>query len=320
MLNLTQPQKTTPKYASASMNQADFNTKEAAITVALKSPQGMAKLAAVLANPVRVYLDYVGIATRLFVAEPYPDGLEMYFDYDIQEFPAVVLGKDGASRFVVAKAKRVHLPEFEISIAAYIPYSELRTRKYLVFDRAKQRLQQAVWLAEDYRAFGLIHDAAVLNNLEFQSTTPLTQAALALAMKEIEKHRLIGTNVLMGPDTVASMRMWRRDQIDEVARIELRRTGYLGNLWGANFFYSNLITPLSGTAYAYILTDPSLFGWIPMRVRAELIPSNRPDDRILGFVSYSLLAMMIFNAYGVARVSFPENTPFVSDWASPVTP
>jgi hypothetical protein len=301
------------------MNQQDFNVKEAAITVALRSPQGMAKLAAVLANPVRVYLDYTGIATRLFVSEPYPDGLEMYFDYDIFEYPAVVLGKDGASRFVVCRAKRVHLPEFEISIAAYIPYSELRTRKYLVFDRAKQRLQQAVWLAEDYRAFGLIHDATVLNNLEFQSTTPLTQAALALSIKEIEKHRLLGVNILMGPDTVAAMRMWRRDQIDEVARIELRRTGFLGNLWGANFFYSNLIKPLNETCYAYILTEPSLFGWIPMRVRAELIPSNRPDDRILGFVSYSLLGMMVFNAYGVARVSFPENTPFVSEYAS-VTP
>lgn len=99
-------------------------------------------------------------------------------------------------------------------------------RKYLVFDRVKQRLQQSIWLAEDYRGFGLIHDAAVLNNVEFACTTPLTQAALALAIKEVEKHRLVGVNILLGPDAIASMRMWRRDQIDEVARIELRRTGF----------------------------------------------------------------------------------------------
>lgn len=89
-------------------------------------------------------------------------------------------------------------------------------------------------------------------------------------------------------------------------------------LWNASFYYSNLIKPINGTCYTYILTEPSLLGWMPIRTRAELVPSNRPDDRMLGFVAWSHMGMAVFNAYGVARVSFPANVPFVSEYARAV--
>ena len=297
------------KKASTNKNpelvKQDIMKKEAAISMALKTTTGLKKLAAALANPVRKYLDYVAIFRKVVVTEVIPDGMIAYFDNDIEEWSGVKVGMDGNSRFVVVKAIRTIVPEFEITSNVKIPYRELRVRKYKVFDRAKQRLQQSLQIKEDLTGFALLHDAAEITNTEITVAGILTKNALALAFREVEKHRLLGVSVIMNPDAVSAIRRWDWDQVDEVARIEIRQTGYLGNLWGANFFVTNLIEPdNSGNSFAYVTASPQFLGWMPMRADTEIIPADRPDDLLLGFTGYELLGMIIHNARAVARVKF----------------
>ncbi len=282
--------------------------KEAAVSAALKSPDrsGLMKLAAAITAPVRYYLGRYPIGRQLLAVEPYPDGVPMYFDNDLAEFDAVVIADDGASRRVVMKATRTNLAELEISSRVYIPFKELKYRNYNVIDRAKQRLMQSLGIREDLTIFAGIHTSSVITNAEYVIAGPLTKEVLTRSIYEVEKHRLNVDKVLGSPSLAYSVRNWEWTQIDELARQEVRTTGYLGNLFGTRFYITQLIKPdaTTGIHYAYVLSAPEYLGWMPIRADTEVIPADEPGNLLLGFTGYEHLGIIITNPLGVARVGF----------------
>lgn len=284
--------------------------KEATVSLALKSPFGLAKLASALVNPVRKYLDYVPIGRKTVVVEPIPDGFIPYFDADIEEFYGTKVGADGVSKMLICNAIRTVVDEFEVITKPKVPYKELRVRKYKVLDRVKERLKQGLGLREDNLWFSLFHTAGVATNTEQVITGKLTKDVLALAFKEVERHRLVVSSVILNPQAVSGIRRWQRTDIDEAARIEIRQRGYLGSLFGANFFVSNIINidATNDTTFAYILAQPQFVGWMPIRADAEIIPADRPDDVLLGWVGYELLGMLVHNNRAVARIKFSSTS------------
>lgn len=291
------------------VQRAEMLKKEATLNLLLSHPKGLDKLAAVLTNPVRKYLDYVSICRKLVVVEAIPEGQIAYFDADVDEFTGVKVAEDGSSRFIVCKAIRTQVEPFEIFSKAKVPFKELRIRKYRVFDRMKERLKQSMALKEDSLWFSLFHTASTLTNSEIQSSTSVTRSDLTLAIKEIEKHRLAGVSIVCNPQAVSQIRRWERDTIDEVARIELRRTGYLGNLYGANFYVTTLISEAASTHYSYLycVTAPEFLAWYPIYADAEVVPADRGDDGLLGLTCYQLSGMIVHNSYGVSRIRFTAN-------------
>jgi len=286
--------------------------KQATVDLMLKSPIGLRKLAAVLTNPVRKHLDHVPIGRKLVVSENIPEGQIAYFDADILEFSGVKIAEDGTSRMIICKALRTQVEPFEIVVKPKVPFKELRIRKYKVFDRMKERLKQGLGIREDYLWFSLFHDAAVTTNTEIEVSTDVTKDAFALAYEQVDRHRLATTSVIISPEAVSGIRRWERDKIDEVARIEIRRTGYLGNLFGANFYVTNLITKDATTdiCYAYVLAAPEFLAWNPIYADAEVVPADRPDDNLLGLNGYELMGMVVHNSWAVARVKFVAGAGF----------
>ncbi len=280
--------------------------KEATLSAVLAHPRGLDKIAATLTNPVRMYLDYVSISRKLVVVEPIPEGQIAYFDYDIPEFYGVKVGADGTSRFIICRAERVQIDPFEIFSKAKVPFKELRIRKYRVFDRMKERLKQAMALREDLLWFSLFHSAANVYNQEIIESGNITKDGLAKAFEMVERHRLIVSGVVLSPTSVLGIRTWQRDYIDEVARIEIRRTGYLGNIFGASFYVTNMIKPVvengNNIVYLYVVTAPEFLGWYPIYEDAAIVPADRGDDGLLGLTCYQLCGMIVHNARGVARV------------------
>lgn len=285
--------------------------KQATIDLMLKSPIGLRKLAAVLTNPVRKHLDHVPIGRKLVVTEPIPEGQIAYFDADILEFSAVKISEDGTSRMIVCDALRTQVDPFEIVVKPKVPFKELRIRKYKVFDRMKERLKQGLGIREDYLWFSLFHDAAEVTNTPVEVGTDITKDAFALAYQQVDRHRLATTSVIISPEAVSGIRRWVRDTIDEVGRIEIRRTGYLGNLFGANFYVTNLITAdENNICYAYVLAAPEFLAWNPVYADAEVVPADRPDDYLLGLNGYELMGMVVHNTWAVCRIKFVHGAGF----------
>lgn len=117
--------------------------REAGLSQAMQSPQGLAKIASNMANPVRMRLDYKGLFRKFALVEQIPDGVPIVYDKDIPQAPAVKVGEFGAPPIVEMEGQRVELTPFEIGVKANVPYSELGNRRFRILDRAKDRYMMA---------------------------------------------------------------------------------------------------------------------------------------------------------------------------------
>lgn len=280
--------------------------KEAALARALETESGLRKIAANMANPVRQKLDYKGIFRKFAVVEQMPDGVPLIFDRDLPTVPAIKVGRFATTRMVEMKGTRVELDPFEIVARPKIPYSELYNRRYRALDRAKDRLIEGMELREDLIGFSLLDRATVIgptltNGPVVQVTAgPLDRDPLAKAFTQVEKNRLVVAAVLMSPFGTQGIRRLDFQNLDQVGMQEVRETGYLGQMWGADFYVSDQVT--AGTAF--ILTTPKFLAWIPIRKDVDVIPADDPDNLRLGFVGYELIGMTVHNAFGVGRLNF----------------
>jgi len=274
--------------------------KEADLAAAMKSPTGLSKIAANLASPVRKYLDYIGIFRKFSVVENWPDGMPIIFDNDIAEFTAVKIGKNGTTRIIEVEVERTTLTEFEIVVRPKVPYAELYKRLYQVMKRTKERLEQGMALREDLYGFSLLEVASQQVNTTIAITTYLTKDALAQAFSQVEKHRLRVKSILMSPYGIQGIRRWDYLMVDNVAREEIRKSGYLGSIWDADIYVNDQVT--SGTFY--IIAEPEFTAWMPIRRDVDVIPADDPDNLLLGFVGYENLAMTVHNGRAVAKGTF----------------
>ena len=281
-------------------SKAAMMRKEADLQAAMKSPTGLHKIAANLASPVRKYLDYIGIYRKFSIAEGWPDGMPIIYDNDIDEFTAVKIGRNGTTRIIEIEVERTELTEFEIVVKPKVPYAELYKRLYQVMKRVKERLEQGMALREDLYGFSLLETASQQVNTTIAITTYLTKDALAQAFTQVEQHRLRVKSILMSPFGIQGIRRWRYEDVDNVAREEIRKSGYLGSLWDADIYINDQVT----SGVFYIIAEPEFTAWTPIRRDVDVIPADDPDNLLLGFVGYELLAMTVHNGRAVAKGTF----------------
>ena len=279
---------------------AKMAAKEALVSRWLQTEGGLMKIAANLANPVRFYLDYKGIARKFVIVEQIPDGVPMYYDKDLPKVPAIKIAADGSTRMIEMEGTRVYLQEFEIGANPRIPYKQLWTLKYRPVARCKDRLIEGMELQEDLLWFGMMETASTLINTPVATTGDLSKPDLAKSFARVEDHRLVVRNVLMSAYGTAGVRGWTFENLDQLGMQEVRETGYLGGMWGANFWISDQIA--KGTVYS--CADPKFFGWQPIRKDVEVIPANDPQNLQLGFVGYSLVGMTLFGTSGISKNTF----------------
>ena len=155
-------------------------------------------------------------------------------------------------------------------------------------------------LREDLIGFGLIETASTLVNIPVTTAGAFDRNLLAKMFTPVENNRLPVATVLMSPYGTQGIRRLQFQDLDQVGMQEVRETGYLGNMWGSDFFVSDQVP--AGTAYAF--TSPKYLGWFPIRKDSDVIPADDPDNLRLGFVGYELIAMTIFNALGVMKGTF----------------
>jgi len=288
----------------ASLTKEEQLKREALLERAFSTSYGLAKLAQALHEPVKRYLDIYPIGRQLLVTEQKNEGEIAYFDLDLEMFPAIVLAKDGNTHLLYLSAERVFVDRLEIGVIVKFPLAEMRWRKYNVLERGKERLKHGLGIKEDLLVFSALNSTVGVMNTEVDAGTSLTPTALATGFESIERHNLIGWGVTMSPHAVADFRSWNNTNIDEVARIEIRQTGYLGQLWGANFFITRLVPVVSSETFVYVTAPPQYTGYMPFWADSEIYASNNLDDFMIGFIGWEMLGISVWNARSVCRVKF----------------
>jgi hypothetical protein len=272
--------------------------KEFLIARALETPHGREALAQAMANPIRTSLDYQGIGRKLLVVDPLPQGVLPVYDKDV-DARAFVLSKRGTAPDQIIEGDRIQVPTFEIVSYPQVRFSQVKERRFNVIDRCQQRAKADLMAVEDENVFALLDGAAQAVNPVTISAGGLTRQALKDGFKEVEKHDLIVTKIVMNAQAFADIRGWNRDDFDPVTQYEVLQTGLFGHIWTADILVSKKIAPET----VYILADPEFVGVMPIRQDINVIPADSPKDLRLGWVVYEEIGMAVVNSMAVAKIT-----------------
>lgn len=293
---------------SASVDPKVIEKKEAILNKAFQSSYGISKLAAALQEPVKRYMDMKAIGRQLLVTDQKAQGELAYFDLDIDQYVAVTVGKNGASHKVYIGPQRVYVDYMEIGVVAKLPLSEIQWRKYDLLQRSIQRIRLGLGIKEDLIVLNAIDAASTTMNTPVASPAGLDLETLASAFEQLETWPIQGYAIVMNPHAIADMRSWNNTNVDEVARIQLRQTGYLGSIWGANMFVSRLVPVYQsgGHTYStlYVVGEPNYLGYMPFWADSKVYASNTLDNFMVGFVGWEMFGVSVWNGRAVVKATF----------------
>jgi hypothetical protein len=273
--------------------------KEYLIAKALETEEGRVALAQAMANPIRTSLDYQGVGRKLLVVDPLPQGSLPVYDKDV-DAKAYVISKRGQVPDQIIEGDRIQVPTFEVVSYPQVRFSQVKERRFNVIDRAQQRAKSDIMAVEDAEIFALVDQAASTGvNAVTISSTGLTRESLTQAFKEVEKHDLVVTKIVMNAQAFADIRSWGQNEFDPVTQHEVLQTGLFGHLWTADILISKKV-PLNTV---FVLADPEFVGVMPIRQDIQVIPADKPEELRLGWVIYEEIGLGIVNSMSVAKIT-----------------
>jgi len=302
------------KYASVLENGQSSNAglsqgyseekRDELISRAINTQDGKISLAQAMANPIRKNLDYHGIARRVLVVDPLPQGATPTYDRDI-DVAAVVVSSNGTGVESRVFGDRVTVPEFEIFSNPTVRISEVKRRRFNVIDRAVQKARQEIMAQEDANVFAALDAGAqVENTLSDIADAGLLKRDLAEIKRSVDRWDLVTTKFLMNINEFNDILLWGSGggqgagggELDPVTMREVLQTGLYAHLWGADILVSKIV-PV-GTVYG--ATDGEFLGVIPVRRDIEVMPADEPKRLSLGWVVSEEIGIGIINPRGVA--------------------
>ena len=279
--------------------------KQKIISDYIKTPQGRAKLAASMTQPLRTRRDYTSVGRKTFLVEQLPDGALPIYDKD-PDVTAFVIGEEGENILAITKPRRVIFPLFEIASNPEIPLTQIKERRFDLIERAQDLARAQIQAAEDERVFAVLDAIALAGfdtlpaqtNPDIPVVAPLSGAALADAFSLIERHDLRVARVYMNARDYADIRKFGRDILDIESQATLLKTGLQATLWGAQLITSRLV-PV-GTVY--VCCEPEMFGRIPVRTELTVLSADDPKARTIGFSVFEQLGIGAYNPRGLTRL------------------
>ena len=283
----------------------DTSVKQKLISEYISTPQGRAKLAMSMTQPLRLRRDYMAVGRKTFLVEQLPQGALPIYDKD-PDVTAFVVGEEGENIVSITKPRRVIFPLFEIASNPEIPLTQIQERRYDLIERAQDLGRAQIQAAEDERVFAVLDAIATTGfdsvsggiNPDTAVIAPITGAVLADAFGLIERHDLRVSRVFMNAQDYTDLRKLGRDILDVETQRELLNTGLMATLWGAQIITSRLV-PI-GTVY--VTCAPENFGRIPVRTELTVLSADDPKARTIGFSIFENLGIGAFNPKGLARL------------------
>jgi hypothetical protein len=280
--------------------------KQKIISDYIKTPQGRAKLAASMTQPLRTRRDYSSVGRKTFLVEQLPDGALPIYDKD-PDVTAFVVGEEGQNILAVTKPRRVIFPLFEIASNPEIPLTQIKERRFDLIERSQDLARAQIQAAEDERVFAVLDSIATSGydsiaagtNPDQPVVAPLSGSVLADAFALIERHDLRVARVFMNARDYADIRKFGRDILDIESQATLLKTGLQATLWGAQIITSRLV-PV-GTVY--VCCEPEMFGRIPVRTELTVLSADDPKARTIGFSVFENLGIGAYNPRGLTRLT-----------------
>jgi len=281
------------------------SVKQKLISEYINTPQGRAKLAASMTQPLRLRRDYMAVGRKTFLVEQLPDGALPIYDKD-PDVTAFVVGEEGENIVAITKPRRVIFPLFEIASNPEIPLTQIKERRYDLIERAQDLARAQIQAAEDERVFAVLDSIAVSGfdtlpgqtNPDIAVVAPISPSVLADAFAEVERHDLRVARIYMNAVDYADIRKFGRDILDIESQATLLKTGLQATLWGAQIITSRLVP----AGFVYVCAEPENFGRFPVRTELTVLSADDPKARTIGFSCFENIGIGAFNPRGLTRL------------------
>jgi hypothetical protein len=272
------------------------------ITAALQTPQGRSTIAQTMLEPFKKGRDYVGIGRQCFAVDHLPAGAPMWYDLDPQ-FVAATVSAKGAVNYTEIATTRVNLEPIILAVYPKIHVLDVATRRFNILDREQERAQHELAKIEDDKVFLAFQNSTIsadsnLTNLvnagqinaPIVSTVGLDPTTAAQSFAAVEQYDIPIANIIINANQQQDLRLRTNRNYDPVTQRELIKTGYIGDLWGAQVRQSRRQT----AGVVNFLGDPQYLGVISVRIDLSHMDAPDPQQLNYGFV--------FFEALGIAQL------------------
>lgn len=276
----------------------------------LTSPNGRYEVGQTMLEPFKEGRDYVSIGRKILAVHHLEPGAPAWYDIDAQ-FSATVIGSNGGAPRVLdgQSFDRVEVTHFPISVLVRIGVQEPAIRRFDVLDREQVRAQAEMAKQEDLNIFQCIRTGATtgsgISDGVAVPTNPVTAAfsldLLAQLFGNLEQACDSNVeNLLIRNDSMRYIRNLSDTTraFDPVTRRELLKTGYMGDLWGAQVRTSRLIQSKEFLAVA----SPEYVGVFSVRIDLSQMDAPLAENLQYGWLLYSYSAPAILTNVGCNRL------------------
>jgi len=268
------------------------------IQSAVSTSEGRSTIAQEMMGPFKLGRDYVAIGRQCFAVDHLPAGAPMYYDLDPQ-FRALVVGPRGGVDLSEIQTTRVYLEPIIMAVYPKVHVMDVATRRFGILDREQEKAQVEMARLEDQKVFAAFKTAnivatdpvnnGVVNPLQ-TGASGLTPEISASCFGLVEQYDIPVANIIVHATQQQDLRLWTHKNFDPVTQRELLKTGYLGDLWGAQVRQSRFQTP----GDVNFLGDPQYLGVISVRIDLSHMDAPDPQNLYYGWV--------FFEALGVAQL------------------
>ncbi len=263
----------------------------------LRSPTGKYEIGQTMLEPFKEGRDYISIGRKIFAVHHLEPGAPAWYEIDPQ-FGATVIGSLGGAPRVLdgAAYNRVELTHWPIVVLVRIGVQEPAIRRFDVLDREQTRAQAEMagaltgsGISDIGISGGPVSSPANVGSSG--STVSFSMTNLATLFCNLEDVCDSNTeNLLMRQTDYLNIRVadtGSTNNFDPVTRRELIKTGYVGDLWGAQVRISRKLTKKE----VMVTASPEYLGVISVRI--DLSQMDAPVSELLqyGWILYEFLAV-----------------------------
>ncbi len=266
----------------------------------IKTPEGRARYAASLTQPLRKRRDYQSVGRKAFYVEQLPDGALPIYDKDAQ-VTAYLVGEEGMNIVSVQKPKRITFDLFEIVANPEIPLTEVKAKRFDLLERSIDYGKAMIGAEEDRKVFATMEALAqdpTAPNATINVTGNMTANAIVDAWGQVTRNDIRVQNIFMNAIDYKDILKFDRDVLDPVMQGTMFKTAIVGSMYGANIVVSRIVPEGS----VYVCGEPEFFGRIPVRTDLTVISADDPKNRMVGFSMFEQLGIGLYNGLAMAKI------------------
>lgn len=280
------------------------------MALVLKDPNGITRLGVGMVGPIQLKLRYQGITRNVLVEDPVTPGTPVEYDvWDDLGQAYIMSGTEGEVRITPFEGKRVPVRFFRIASFPRIRKEDLLYLRINAVEQAQDETKQAILKQEDSRLITLLQ-AAITDYADRPDhvVTPdhtvneasgyLTPGSLYTAVSMTDLHELQSSRILINPFDFRDLYRWDINQTGWAFKDRVV-AGETITSFGEFQIQRSIMVPQGET---FLTPDPEFLGVFPVLYSLDVEENHQVEAFYKGWVFDEMIAMMILNPRGLARI------------------